>query len=96
MMCSYSSGCVKYADSPFCLFSVYQKSLWRAQAFNPETGEPARCVEMAGWPKLESVSETFGSTLRRALVEAFWATSTTEGVSVLFDRCATAAAWLCL
>ena len=43
-------------------------------------------MEMAGWPKLESVSETFGVTLRRALVEAFWATSTTEGVSVIFDR----------
>jgi len=57
------------------------------QAFNPETGGPARCVEMASWPKLDSVSETFGATLRRALVEAFWATSTSEGMSVLFDRC---------
>ncbi|KAK9843785.1 hypothetical protein WJX81_006264 [Elliptochloris bilobata] len=68
---------------------LQQHSMWHmAQAFNPETGGPARCVEMAGWPKLDSVSETFGATLRRALVEAFWATSTTEGVSVLFDRTA--------
>ena len=64
------------------------------QAFNAETGGPARCVEMAGWPKLESVTETFGATLRRALLEAFWATSTTEGVSVLFDRRGAAACLL--
>jgi hypothetical protein len=46
----------------------------------------ARYVEMASWPRMERVSESFGSTLKRAIIESFYPSPAAEGVSVMFDR----------
>ena len=58
-----------------------------AQAFDPATGEPKQSVEMEGWPRMERMTETFGATVGRALIESFWPSATTEGLSVVFNRC---------
>jgi hypothetical protein len=58
------------------------------QAFDPGSGEPRQCVEMASWPRMERMTETFGATVGRALLESFYASATTEGLSVIFNRCA--------
>ncbi len=56
------------------------------QAFDPVSGEPKRCVEMASWPRMERMMGTFGATISRALLESFYATPSTEGLSVIFNR----------
>ena len=58
-----------------------------SQAFDPVSGEPKRCVEMEGWPRMERMMDTFGATVSRALLESFYATPSTEGLSVIFNRC---------
>ena len=42
---------------------------------------------MASWPKVTRLSESLLVLLGRAVRECFWATDTSEGVSVLLDRC---------
>jgi hypothetical protein len=37
---------------------------------------------------MERMTETFGATVGRALLESFYATASTEGLSVIFNRCA--------
>ncbi len=56
------------------------------QAFDAASGEPKRCVEMASWPRMERMIGTFGATVSRALLESFYATPSTEGLSVIFNR----------
>ena len=43
---------------------------------------------MESWPRMERMTETFGATVGRALLESFYATASTEGLSVIFNRCA--------
>lgn len=57
------------------------------QAFDPMSGEPRQCIEMESWPRVERMTETFGATVGRALLESFYATASTEGLSVIFNRC---------
>ena len=57
------------------------------QAFDGSTGLPRRCVEMSSWPRMDRLGGSFWLHLKRALVESFFPTSTSEGVSVMFDRC---------
>ena len=57
------------------------------QAFDPASGLPRQSLEMESWPRMERMTETFGATVGRALVESFYATATTEGLSVIFNRC---------
>ena len=59
-----------------------------AQAFDAGSGEPKRCVEMAGWPRMARLIGPFGATVSRALLESFYATPSTEGLSVIFNRSA--------
>ena len=56
------------------------------QAFDGSTGLPRRCVEMSSWPRMDRLGGSFWLHLKRALVESFFPTSTSEGVSVMFDR----------
>ena len=56
------------------------------QAFDGSTGLPRRCVEMNSWPRMDRLGGSFWLHLKRALVESFFPTSTSEGVSVMFDR----------
>lgn len=62
--------------------------LFHVQAFNPASGLPFHYVEMESWPKMLRLSEGFLVLLGRAVFECFWSTDTSEGVSVLLDRCA--------
>jgi len=41
---------------------------------------------MASWPRMERMIGTFGATVSRALLESFYATPSTEGLSVIFNR----------
>lgn len=41
---------------------------------------------MASWPRMDRLGGSFRLHLQRALVESFFPTHTTEGISVLFDR----------
>ena len=43
---------------------------------------------MASWPRMERMIGTFGATVSRALLESFYATPSTEGLSVIFNRSA--------
>lgn len=52
------------------------------------SGLPRQSLEMESWPRMERMTETFGATVGRALLESFYATATTEGLSVIFNRCA--------
>ncbi|KAK9807907.1 hypothetical protein WJX73_000144 [Symbiochloris irregularis] len=66
---------------------LQQHSMWHmAQAFNPASGLPFHYVEMESWPKMLRLSEGFLVLLGRAVLECFWSTNTSEGVSVLLDR----------
>eukprot|EP00891_Asterochloris_glomerata_P008904 jgi/Astpho2/8904/Aster-x0372 len=56
------------------------------QAFDGSTGLPRRCVEMSSWPRMDRLGGSFWLHLKRALLESFFPTSTSEGVSVMFDR----------
>ena len=64
------------------------------QAFDAGSGEPKRCVEMESWPRMERMIGTFGATVSRALLESFYATPSTEGLSVIFNRSAATASLL--
>ena len=64
--------------------------MWRVcpdQAFDPLGGGPRQSIEMEAWPRMERMTETFGATIGRALLESFYATASTEGLSVIFNRC---------
>ena len=56
------------------------------QAFDPVSGGPQQCIDMESWPRMERMTETFGATVGRALLESFYATASTEGLSVIFNR----------
>ena len=63
------------------------KQLAGWQAFDSATGKPLECVEMVSWPKVSRMSDSLLVLLARALRECFWSTDTSEGISVLLDRC---------
>ncbi|BDA43970.1 hypothetical protein COCOBI_05-1540 [Coccomyxa sp. Obi] len=70
-------------------YILQQHSMWHmAQAFDPMSGGPRQCIEMESWPRMERMTETFGATVGRALLESFYATASTEGLSVIFNRTA--------
>ncbi len=50
------------------------------------SGGPRQCINMESWPRMERMTETFGATIGRALLESFYATASTEGLSVIFNR----------
>ena len=50
-------------------------------------------MEMEGWPRMERMMDTFGATVSRALLESFYATPSTEGLSVIFNRCRAQSRW---
>lgn len=69
-------------------FIVDQHSMWNmCRAFDGATGQPTECVEMESWPRMERLVESFSTHVRRALVEAFYPTRTTEGIQVLAIGC---------
>ena len=51
-------------------------------------------MEMESWPRMERMIGTFGATVSRALLESFYATPSTEGLSVIFNRSAAPASLL--
>ena len=42
---------------------------------------------------MERMMDTFGATVSRALLESFYATPSTEGLSVIFNRCPAHFCW---
>ena len=42
---------------------------------------------------MERMMDTFGATVSRALLESFYATPSTEGLSVIFNRCLAHVCW---
>lgn len=77
-------ACVQHSSR---VAALMRHSCPAMQAFDPVSGGPRQCIEMESWPRMERMTETFGATVGRALLESFYATASTEGLSVIFNRC---------